>query len=272
MTRDEWLRVKVVASAALEIPEAARLEYIAAACGGDGRVEAEVQSLVAAAARAKDLFEAPVFSIWSFAFPTQSDPGFLQRLGGGTPHAASERSGSRVESFEELQVGTDFRGTERYAVRRRVGAGGMGVVYEVHDRVRDQIVALKTLRRASAGHVYRLKREFRALSDIAHPNLVGLYDLTVETEHCFFTMELVSGGSVVAAVRPVGKSPAPATLSRQVLTRHPLTALARGRVRSTNCVSKPSVTITLSRRMPFVRFAPAVRSDYAPCSKHTPTG
>ena len=95
----------------------------------------------------------------------------------------------------------DFAGTDRFSVRRRLGAGGMGVVYEVHDRTRDEIVALKTLKRASAADVYRLKREFRSLADVAHPNLVPLYDLYVEGDDCFFTMELVSGVSFVEYVR-----------------------------------------------------------------------
>ncbi len=227
MTRNQWLRVKEVASAALEIPEAARLDYIAAACAGEARIEADVQSLVAAAARATNLFEAPLFSIWSLALSTHSDSGCVPRLAGGNAHAASERSDSRVVSFEDLKIGADFGGTERYAVRRRVGAGGMGVVYEVHDRVRDQIVALKTLLRASAGHIYRLKREFRALSDIAHPNLVCLYELTVEPEHCFFTMELVNGESVVAAVRPVAESPAQATVEAGAINTRRLRYLLR---------------------------------------------
>ena len=58
-----------------------------------------------------------------------------------------------------------FADTERFCVLRRLGEGGMGVVYEVHDRVRDEVVALKTLRQTSAAALYRLKREFRSLSD-----------------------------------------------------------------------------------------------------------
>ena len=79
----------------------------------------------------------------------------------------------------------------------------MGVVYEVHDKVRDEVVALKTLRRASAADLYRLKREFRSLADVAHPNLVCLYELFVEDDRCFFTMEIVNGVSFVEYVRGV---------------------------------------------------------------------
>jgi len=99
-----------------------------------------------------------------------------------------------------------FAGTGRFHVIRRLGAGGMGVVYEVHDRVRDEVVALKTLLQTSPADLYRLKREFRSLADVAHPNLVCLYELFVEDERCFFTMELVRGVSFVDHVR---KAPCP---------------------------------------------------------------
>ena len=94
-----------------------------------------------------------------------------------------------------------FPGTWRFRVIRRLGAGGMGVVYEVHDGARDEVVALKTLLQTGAADFYRLKREFRSLSDVAHPNLVCLYELFVEDDRCFFTMELVKGVSFIAYVR-----------------------------------------------------------------------
>src|SRR4026207_1441550 len=88
-------------------------------------------------------------------------------------------------------------GTERFTVLRRLGAGGMGVVYAVHDRVRGDVIALKTLRHGHPAGVLRLKREFRTLTDIAHPNLVSLYELIADDASWFFTMELVDGIDVV---------------------------------------------------------------------------
>ena len=88
--------------------------------------------------------------------------------------------------------------SERYQVLRRIGAGGMGVVYEAEDLERGQKVALKTISNPDVEKVYQLKREFRVLADLSHPNLVALYDLVVDESSCFFTMELLDGEDLLA--------------------------------------------------------------------------
>lgn len=90
-----------------------------------------------------------------------------------------------------------FSGTERYELRRRLGQGGMGTVYAVYDRRRQREVALKVLNDPEVGSLYRFKREFRAVADLRHPNLVRLYDLGVLPDgEFFFTMELVPGADL----------------------------------------------------------------------------
>ena len=95
-----------------------------------------------------------------------------------------------------------FVGTDRFELIKRLGEGGFGIVYEAFDRKRSIRVALKLLRQAEGRPLYRFKREFRALADISHPNLVALDELLTDGWHWFFTMELVRGVPVVAYARP----------------------------------------------------------------------
>ncbi len=88
---------------------------------------------------------------------------------------------------------TPFQGTERFSVVRELGRGGMGVVYEVVDQERQTHVALKTLSGVDPSLLSHLKREFRSLAELVHPNLVPLYELISEGELWFFTMELIEG-------------------------------------------------------------------------------
>src|SRR5688500_12310345 len=97
---------------------------------------------------------------------------------------------------------TAFSGTERFELIRRLGQGGFGIVYEALDRKRSARVALKVLREAQGTNLYRFKREFRALADISHDNLVGLDELLTDGHHWFFTMELVNGVSLIDYARP----------------------------------------------------------------------
>ena len=90
----------------------------------------------------------------------------------------------------------------RLRVLRRLGEGGMGVVFEALDLERNVRVALKTMNSMTAQSLARFKREFRALQDVHHPNLVNLGELVSEDDTWFFTMELVDGCELLEYVRP----------------------------------------------------------------------
>ena len=115
--------------------------------------------------------------------------------GWGPMRDGVHRDGERAAACGE------FAGTERFTVQRRIGAGGMGIVYQAYDRERKEVVALKTLRQLEPTALYYLKREFRSLADISHPNLARLYELFSVAGRWFFTMEFVDGVDFLSFVR-----------------------------------------------------------------------
>ena len=94
-----------------------------------------------------------------------------------------------------------FAGNSRFELRRVIGEGSMGIVYEAFDHERGMLVALKTVRQLDAQALYRLKTEFRARVDVEHRNLVRLGELLHDEGHWFFTMELVEGWPFLDWVR-----------------------------------------------------------------------
>ncbi len=102
-----------------------------------------------------------------------------------------------------------FDAPTRFELRRALGAGGMGVVHLAWDRDRRMEVALKTLQGTDPANLARLKREFRSLAQVAHPNLIALYELFADERSCFFTMEAVSGARFDAWCATVPRLDAP---------------------------------------------------------------
>jgi hypothetical protein len=88
-------------------------------------------------------------------------------------------------------------------------------------------VALKQLRYSEAGMLLRFKREFRALADIGHPNLVRLGELASEDDLWYFTMELVEGKDLLTHVRGGGNAAFHSTFDQSRL-RHAFSQLAEG--------------------------------------------
>src|SRR5690349_19752968 len=82
----------------------------------------------------------------------------------------------------------------------------MGVVYDAQDDQRGHRVALKTLKQPGPDAIYRLKREFRAMADISHPNLVQLYDLVVGNDGVSYSMEVIEGVDFVTHCRGGSKA------------------------------------------------------------------
>ena len=99
----------------------------------------------------------------------------------------------------------------KYEVRREIGRGGMGVVYEGFDPLIDRRVALKTFINEffdgtqSDNLLTRLQREAQAAGRLSHPNIIAVYDFGedvvkdaqgAETKTAFIAMEFVEGRSL----------------------------------------------------------------------------
>ncbi len=100
------------------------------------------------------------------------------------------------------ETDSPLRGSERFHIVRRIGAGGMGVVYEAYDKEGNARVALKTLSRLDPDSLYHFKKEFRSLAHTSHSNLVSLYELFSHEGEWFFSMEFVEGVNLMEFVRP----------------------------------------------------------------------
>ncbi len=112
---------------------------------------------------------------------------------------------ARVSSFGSGGIreggAADFFGNERFELEEQLGEGAFGVVYQAYDRLHDTRVALKVMRRLGPDALFYFKKEFRALVDIQHLNLVRYHALFEDAGRWFLTMELVRGPSLVEHVR-----------------------------------------------------------------------
>jgi eukaryotic-like serine/threonine-protein kinase len=84
----------------------------------------------------------------------------------------------------------------KFRVDRRLGAGGMGVVYRAHDLTLGRDVALKTLPRLEHESSVRLRREAQAMASVLHPNLAVLYGLETWRETPVLVSEYLNAGTL----------------------------------------------------------------------------
>jgi serine/threonine-protein kinase len=87
----------------------------------------------------------------------------------------------------------------KYEIRREIGRGAMGVVYEGYDPFIKRVVALKTIRADQLSGddaenvIARFRREAQAAGRLSHPNIVSIYDFGEEAGAWFIAMEFVKG-------------------------------------------------------------------------------
>jgi serine/threonine-protein kinase len=85
----------------------------------------------------------------------------------------------------------------RLALLRKLGEGGMGVVYAAYDEALDRRVAVKVLKRGVAASAW-LVREAQALAKLSHPNVVPVYDVGEHEGSVYLAMEFVEGRTLRA--------------------------------------------------------------------------
>ena len=87
----------------------------------------------------------------------------------------------------------------KYEIRREIGRGAMGVVYEGYDPSIKRVVALKTIRADQltggdpAAVIARFRREAQAAGRLNHPNIVSIYDFGEDGGIWYIAMEFVQG-------------------------------------------------------------------------------
>jgi serine/threonine-protein kinase len=94
---------------------------------------------------------------------------------------------------------TEIKKLGKYEIRRELGRGAMGVVYEGYDPLIERVVAIKTIRPEQfdknqiAELLARFKREAQAAGRLNHPNIVGIYEYGEDNGVAFIAMEFIKG-------------------------------------------------------------------------------
>jgi eukaryotic-like serine/threonine-protein kinase len=183
MDSERWERVKEIIDAALEQTPDRRRSFVATVCKGDAALQTEVERLLQGHERA----------------------GSLLASGPSYKTTADESSGARTFAAGDVIGG-------RFRVRRFLGHGGMGEVYEADDTDLSERVALKTiLPRISADPnvLSRFKQEIHLARRVTHPNVCRIFDLEYhraprdsgKAPMAFLTMELLEGESLASRLR-----------------------------------------------------------------------
>ncbi len=132
------------------------------------------------------------------------------------PSASEDLDATRIEPLgeespaEPPRVGTVLK--DRFILEQLIGTGGMGAVFKARDlrrveaKDRNPYIAVKVLRGDFRRHPdagIALQREARKAQDLAHPNVITVYDFDHDAGHVFVTMELLEGEPLSEILRRV---------------------------------------------------------------------
>jgi Tol biopolymer transport system component/tRNA A-37 threonylcarbamoyl transferase component Bud32 len=134
----------------------------------------------------------------------------LARAAGSEPPVADDSVAPTLplgSSDTELPPGARFG---RYLVLDWLGAGGMGVVYSAYDADLNRKVALKVLRHDGLDPLPLrdlLLAEAQAMAQLAHPNVVAVFDVGSVDDRVFLAMELIEGQTLAGWLRAMRRTP-----------------------------------------------------------------
>ena len=166
MRPERFARVMEVLAEALEREPVARDAFLDEACGGDGALREEVESLLAADTGERSALDGEALDL---ATPLLEPP---------------------------LRGALAGRRLGEYRLERLLGAGGMGEVYLAHDERLDRKVAVKVLGEelgADPRWRRRFLREARLASALDHPNVCTIHEVGEADGRAFLAMQLVEG-------------------------------------------------------------------------------
>ena len=109
----------------------------------------------------------------------------------------------------------DYTLNNRYRLLAQAASGGMAVVYKAHDLTLNRVVAVKILRENFAddsGFRARFQSEAQAAANLAHPNIVTVYDYGQDGHRSYIVMEFVEGRDLKSVIR----AEAPLPLERAI--------------------------------------------------------
>ncbi len=191
MDQDRWRAINRIFHAALDLAPDLRSAFLLTETENDLTLRVEIERLLDADSRAGSYLESPIL---------------------GAPF-------SLTDAGTEPLIQEDHLLSERFRIRRTLGEGGMGHVFEAFDVDLGVVVALKVIRPEIASNpeaLARFRQEVRLAHSITHPNVCRTYDINRDHitgqdgkshELVFLTMEFLPGETLAARIRRDGPVP-----------------------------------------------------------------
>ena len=113
--------------------------------------------------------------------------------------------------------------SERYALERELGSGGMAMVYLAEDLKHQRNVALKVLRPELAATLgpERFLREIEVAARLQHPHILPLHDSGEAAGFLFYVMPFVDGDPCASGSTRQGELPIPEAVKSSTKWRTP---------------------------------------------------